>query len=88
MVKVNNLIEGLSNAQIRMLGVIANIEWCKAIERNRKGHAAELRKYGIEFTELVEVIESKYRLILFGTDDYFQITGKLDPFEGYNKMIS
>lgn len=88
MVKVNNLIEGLSNAQIRMLGVVANIEWCKAIERGQKEHAAELRTYGIEFIELVEYMDLKHRTIIFGTNNYFEITGELDPFKEFEKIIS
>lgn len=88
MIKIKNLKQGLSKSQVKMLRMVANIVWCRAINKGQKEYAAELKERGIEFVDLVECMEDKHRLLVFGTVDYYKITEKNNTYEEVEKYYN
>lgn len=88
MIRIKNLKQGLSKSQVKMLRMVANIVWCGAINKGQKEYAAELKQRGIEFNDLVEYMEDKHRLLVFGTVDYLEITGKNNTYEEVEKYCN
>lgn len=88
MIKIKNLKQGLSKSQVKMLRMVANIVWCGAINKGQKKYAAELKERGIEFDYLVELMEDKHRMLVFGTVDYLEITGKINTYAETEKYYN
>lgn len=78
---INNLPEGLRSTQLKQLQCVARMYLEKERIENRQWYVEYLIDNGVDFNILVENMSDRNKLLIFGTTDYFRITGAVNPFE-------
>lgn len=78
---INNLPEGLRASQLKQLQCAGRIYLEKERIENRQWYVEYLIDNGVDFNILVENMSDRNKLLIFGTTDYYKITGAVNPFE-------